>query len=490
LRFSVAEAWWYIGAWGVVKKTAEGIASFAVLIFRERDYVFQHKRIDGDKMNAYVRTYGCQQNVADSEKIKGVLENLGFGFTDDVNFADLVIFNTCAVRKHAQDRVLGNIGILKNIKLKRPSMKIIVCGCMSEQDGVADCIKSGYRFVDVVLGTDYLKKLPEIIRNLFSVGWRVSENCRVENIPAVRESKIKAWVPIMQGCDNFCSYCVVPYVRGREKSRDVDCILDEIKTLVAGGYKEITLLGQNVNSYGKGLKNDINFPRLLEKLDSIEGNYRLRFMTSHPKDATFELIDVMAQSRHICRHLHLPVQSGSDKVLALMNRKYTRKDYMKVVDYGKKLMPDLHFTSDVIVGFPGEKYSDFKKTLSIVRETRFLALFTFIYSPRPGTVAASMPDIVSYEEKSKWFSELLEIQGEISNEIYAGMLGKEYEILIESKIRDGLYFGRTSSNAGVEVESFEKNLTGKFATVKITCYNRTKLRGVVQKWEKDKNGNY
>ena len=293
---------------------------------------------------AFVRTYGCQQNVSDSEKIKGVLRRLGYGFTDNENLADLIVLNTCAIRQNAHDRVIGNIGILKNMKSKKPKVKIIVCGCMTEQDYAANRIKSIFPFVDVVLGTKYISILPEVIYNLL-IGSKVQvsklkgrDNDVFEGVPIERDSKIKAWVPIMYGCDNFCSYCVVPYVRGRERSRNPYDVVSEVKGLVEKGYKEITLLGQNVNSYGKHLDKEVSFPDLLEELDNINGEFRLRFMTSHPKDATKRLIDVIADSRHICRHIHIPFQSGNDRILKLMNRRYTRESYLEIVNYAKQKM--------------------------------------------------------------------------------------------------------------------------------------------------------
>lgn len=431
---------------------------------------------------AFVRTYGCQQNVSDSEKIKGVLKNLGYGFTDDENLSDLIVFNTCAIRQNAQDRVLGNIGILKKIKSKNPKVKIIICGCMTEQDYAANKIKSSYPFVDVVLGTKYLNVLPEVIYNLL-IGSKVqvnslesSDDYIFEDVPIDRDSKIKAWVPIMYGCDNFCSYCVVPYVRGREKSRKPEDIVSEVKGLIKQGYRDITLLGQNVNSYGKHLDEKVDFSDLLEMLDNLNGDFRLRFMTSHPKDASKRLIDVIAGSNHICSHIHLPFQSGNNRILKLMNRRYTRESYLEIVNYAKHKIPDLCLTSDIIVGFPGETYEEFLDTVSLIKEVGFASLFTFIYSPRNGTSASLMKDPVTYEEKSKWFSYLLKEQENVSLKIYEEMVGKTFEVLIESRIDDNLAVGKTSGNISVEVETLRQDLVGKFINVKITGYNKTKLK--------------
>jgi tRNA-2-methylthio-N6-dimethylallyladenosine synthase len=436
---------------------------------------------------AFVRTYGCQQNISDSERIKGVLQKLGYEFTDDENISDLIIFNTCAIRQNAQNRVLGNIGILKKIKSKNPNVKIIVCGCMTEQDYAANKIKNSYPFVDVVLGTKYLGILPEVVYNLL-----IGSKTQVHNLinmdnnesvfeggPINRDSKIKAWVPIMYGCDNFCSYCVVPYVRGREKSREPENIVSEVKILIDKGYKDITLLGQNVNSYGKHLREKVNFSDLLEMLDSLNGEFRIRFMTSHPKDATKKLIDVIAQSRHICSHIHLPFQSGNNRILKLMNRQYTRESYLEIVNYAKQKMPNVCLSSDIIVGFPGETYEEFLDTVSLIKEVKFTSLFTFIYSPRNGTPASLFEDSVPYEEKSKWFSYLLKEQENVSLKIYEEMVGKNFEILVESKINDQLLVGKTAGNILVEVETSQRNLIGKFINVKIINYNKTKLKAKI-----------
>ncbi len=439
-------------------------------------------RARGAVPKAYVRTYGCQQNVADGEKIKGMLSKIGFDFTEDDKEADLIIFNTCAIREHAEDRVFGNIGALKNLKRKNPSLLIAVCGCMMEQEHVAERIKKSFPFVNMVFGTHVIHELPKIMFNAITDSKRVfirgnEKSEIVEGLPVVRDGDLKAWVSIMYGCDNFCTYCVVPYVRGREKSRKSSYIIEEFKELVKQGYKEITLLGQNVNSYGKNLEEDINFSGLLRELDKIEGDYRIRFMTSHPKDATKELMDLIAGSKHICRHIHLPVQSGNDKVLSDMNRKYTRQKYKELIDYAKSIMPDVSFTSDIIVGFPGETYEEFKDTLSLIEEVEFTSLFTFIFSPRKGTKAEKMDDPISADEKSKWFTEMLKVQEEISSKNLLKTVGNEYRVLVEEyNDEEGILFGRLPSNVIVEFKG-EKNMVGTFQNVIIEESKKYVLKG-------------
>lgn len=433
---------------------------------------------------AVVRTYGCQQNVSDSEKIKGMLMCMGYELTDKNEDADFILFNTCAVREHAEDRVFGNVGALKSLKRKNKDLIIALCGCMMEQEHVADKIKTSFPFVDLLFGTQSLDHFPELAYKAMTEKTRVFERgienkYIAEDLPIHRDNKIKAFVPIMYGCDNFCSYCVVPHVRGRERSRNPEAIISEVRQLVASGYKDITLLGQNVNSYGKNVNEDVNFAKLLEEIDQIEGDYFLRFMTSHPKDATYELIDTMANSKHICKHLHLPVQSGSDRILKLMNRHYNRAKYMETVNYAKEKMPGLSLTSDIIVGFPGETYDDFKMTLSLIKDVGFSSLFTFIYSKRVGTKAAKMEDPVSYEEKSKWFKELLEVQEEMALKHTKSLVGKEIKVLVESKAsKQGMLTGRTEGNIIVDLAGKEE-LIGKFMNVKIIQATNWMVKGEI-----------
>ena len=427
----------------------------------------------GDEPLAYVRTYGCQQNVADSERIKGMLARAGYGFTENAEEADFILFNTCAVREHAEDRVFGNVGALKKLKRRHPQILIALCGCMMEQEHVAERIHRSFPFVGLVFGTHCMHIFPELLYNSLVDGSRLivrdnDDKLVHEGVPTLRDGSFKGWLPIMYGCDNFCTYCIVPYVRGRERSREPDIIIGEARDMIERGYKDITLLGQNVNSYGKGLSPRPTFAGLLSEIDKIEGDYWLRFMTSHPKDCTRELIDTIAQSKHVSLHLHLPFQSGSDRVLKAMNRHYTREKYLDIVKYAKSKIPDVSLTSDVIVGFPGETREDFEQTLSLIREVGFTSLFTFIFSPRKGTPAAVMDDPVSDEEKGSWFRELLAVQEEIAAERCSSMVGRVEKVLVEEKTKtEGRLCGRTSGNIIVEFDG-DDSLIGDFRNVKIT----------------------
>ena len=428
----------------------------------------------GETPKACVITYGCQQNVADSEKIKGMLELMGYDFTEDRLSAKLIIFNTCAVREHAEDRVFGNVGALKSYKRDNPDVVIALCGCMMQQKHIADKIKKSYPFVDLVFGTHNIHCLPELIYRALTGRKRVFEipdmdGAIAEGVPVKRDNDAKAWLPIMYGCNNFCTYCIVPYVRGRERSRSVENIVSEFRQLVSDGYKEITLLGQNVNSYGKDLIPRVSFSQLLRQLNDIDGDFRIRFMTSHPKDCTKELIETMAQCDKVAQHLHLPFQSGSDRVLKAMNRHYTREQYLELINYARELMGDeLSITSDIIVGFPGETYEDFKETLSLVEEVKATSLFTFIYSPRKGTPAAEMPDPIPAEEKSKWFKELTDLQERISAEQMALHKGRTYKCYVygKGKLSDNYVAARNDGNLIIEFEG-DDSLIGTFQTIKV-----------------------
>lgn len=436
----------------------------------------------GEKPLAFVRTYGCQQNVADSEKIKGMLQSSGFDFTDESENADFILFNTCAVREHAEDRVFGNVGALKNIKRRHPQILIALCGCMMEQEHVANRIYKSFPFVGLVFGTHSLHHFPELMYSSLVNGNRVFERGNddkkiYEGIPTHRDGTFKGWLPIMYGCNNFCTYCVVPYVRGRERSREKDIIVSEARDMIQSGFKDITLLGQNVNSYGKTLENPVSFAQLISEIDEIDGDYWLRFMTSHPKDCSKELIDAIAGSKHISKHLHLPFQSGSDRILKAMNRHYDRKKYLETIAYAKEKIENVSLTSDIIVGFPGETYEDFKETLSLIREVEFTSLFTFIFSPRVGTPAEKMDDPVPAEEKSKWFQELLDVQEEIAAKRCSSMVGKTEKVLIESvKEKTGELNARTSGNIIVELEG-DKSLIGTFQNAEITSARNWILKG-------------
>lgn len=423
---------------------------------------------------AFIETYGCQQNVSDSEKLKGMAEKMGFTITENANEADLIIFNTCAIRDSAEKKVYGKIGALKHFKNKKSSLLIVVCGCMPQQEHVADEIKKKYRHIDMVFGTHALYKFPEILYSAITEKERIFsiediDGIIAEGIPVKRESNIKAWVTIMYGCNNFCSYCVVPYVRGRERSRKPENIINEIKGLVDEGYKDITLLGQNVNSYGKDLELNIDFSDLLRLINDIDGEFRVRFMTSHPKDATKKLIDTIAECKKVSKHIHLPVQSGSDRILKLMNRHYIRESYLELIDYAKSKIDNLVLTSDIIVGFPTETEEDFNDTIDLIEKVRFDTLFTFIFSKRKGTSAEKMEGQITYEDKHKRFNILLKVQNDISKQINEAYSGKTVKVLAEgySETDKNMLTGRTDGNKIVNFSGSE-NLIGQFIDVEIT----------------------
>ncbi len=430
------------------------------------DYLFEHR-----SPLACVKTYGCQQNVSDSEHIKGMLAAMGFGFTESPDEADLILFNTCAVREHAEDRVFGNVGALKNLKRRKPHLLIVLCGCMVQQEHIAQKFYKSYPFVNLIFGTHVLYRFPELLCGVIEENKRrveipVEDGNLAEGIPVHRDGTFKAWLPIMNGCNNFCTYCIVPYVRGRERSRDPEAVLAEARELVAAGYKEITLLGQNVNSYGKGEAHGVDFPELLRRINAIEGDFLIRFMTSHPKDATKELFDTIAACEKVSRHFHLPFQSGSNRILKEMNRRYTREQYLELIAYARSVVPDISFTSDVIVGFPGETREDFEQTLSLIEEVGFVSLFTFIYSPREGTPAAVMPDPIDAKEKVAWFQEMTALQETLSAKRTAAMVGKTLKALIETEAGAFLE-ARLPDNVIVRVEG-DASLIGRHAMVEIT----------------------
>lgn len=423
---------------------------------------------------ACVRTYGCQQNVSDSEHMKGLLARMGFGFTDIAEEADLILFNTCAVREHAQDRVFGNVGALKTLKRRKPGLLIALCGCMVQQETVTRRIRDSYPFVGLVFGTHVLHRLPELMARALMGEKRVIEipqedGVVAEGLPVRRDGTFKAFLPIMYGCNNFCTYCIVPYVRGRERSRTPEAVTAEAEELVKQGYKDITLLGQNVNSYGKDLGENVDFPTLLEMANAIPGDFLLRFMTSHPKDATERLFDVMARCEKVAPVIHLPFQSGNTRVLQAMNRRYTREQYLDKVRALRARIPDVVLTSDVIVGFPGETTEEFEDTLSLVEQVRFDALFTFIYSPRKGTPAAEMPDPISKEEKSASFNRLVEAQNRISLEKHQAYIGTVQRCLVDGEGEDPRHnlTARTPGGRLVHLDG-DKGLIGQFVDVEIT----------------------
>ena len=434
---------------------------------------------------AFVHSYGCQQNVNDGERIKGVLVDIGYGLCDKPEDADLILFNTCAVREHAEQRVFGNVGALKKLKEKNPRLIIGVCGCMAQQKHIVDKLRASYPYVDLVFGVDGIDRLPAMLVERLHRGKRyletpVERNAVVEELPIRRDSGFRAWLPIMYGCDNFCTYCIVPYVRGREKSRKPGDILAEFRSLVEAGYKEITLLGQNVNSYGKGLEEQIDFSDLLNLLCTVPGDYHIRFMTSHPKDASHKLIDTIAAQPKLCKHLHLPVQCGSDRLLQQMNRHYTVEQYLELIDYARKTVPGITFSSDIIVGFPGETEEDFVKTLELVRKVGYMQLFTFIYSKRTGTKAAEMPDPTPRKEKTDRMTRLLKVQDEIAIDLVRQQVGQTVRVLVEGYGRsDGTLSGRLDNNLTVEFAA-DPALMGSYAQVHLTGARATVLLGELE----------
>ena len=438
---------------------------------------------------AVVDTYGCQQNESDSEILRGWLAQCGYILTQDESVADLVAVNTCAVREHAELRVLGNVGALAHNKEKNPELIVCVGGCMTQQESMKEKIKNSFRMVDMVFGPHEVWQFPELLLKTMErhgrrgnksrlIAAQPSDGIIAEALPRQRDSSVKAWLSIMNGCDNFCAYCIVPYVRGRERSRRPEDILAEARELAAQGYKDITLLGQNVNSYGKGLEEGVDFPDLLAQLDKLDGDFVLRFMTSHPKDATEKLFRVMGQSEKCAHHIHLPLQSGSDRILKAMNRRYDRAKYLEKVAQARKYMPDLVLTTDIIVGFPGETEEDFRDTLSLVEEVGFDAMFTFIYSPRKGTPAASLPDPVTRAEKQVWFDQLVDTANRISGEKHAAYVGKTFRVLVDGTTTDPArnLSARTKGGRLVHMAG-DGSLVGQFVNVKITSSSTWALFG-------------
>ena len=435
---------------------------------------------------AYVETYGCQQNEADSEKIRGLLIESGYAITDTAEGADVVVMNTCAIREHAEQRVFGNLGALTHTKRRHPGQKIFLCGCMAGQAHVVERIKKSYPHVDGVFSTHHLWQFPELLHRVLNTGKRTyfvedEPGSIAEGLPQQRDSKLKAWVSIMYGCNNFCTYCIVPYVRGRERSRKWEDILAECRGLVESGVKDITLLGQNVNSYGKDLDQGVDFADLLAKLAEIPGDFRIRFMTSHPRDASKKLFDTMASSPKIAKQLHLPFQSGSSRVLKAMNRHYDREKYLEAVRYAKSVMPDLVLTSDVIVGFPGETEEEFEETISLIEEVRYDSLFTFIFSPRKGTPAATMEDPTPKEEKNRRFDRLCAVQNAISEQIHNAYIGKTLLCLVDGTDKDDL----TARTEGGRLVRFQgcADLIGTFVPITITGATTWSLTGCLAEKE-------
>ena len=438
---------------------------------------------DEKSLLAMVDTYGCQQNEADSEKIRGYLAEMGFGFTQDEFEADIIVVNTCAVREHAEMRVLGNVGALNHTKKAKPGQIICVCGCMVQQEHMARKIRMSYPIVDLVFGPHELWRFPELLLEVLEKHKRVfaiekDDGAVAEGIPLWRDGKVKAWLSIMYGCNNFCSFCIVPYVRGRERSRQPEDIVREAEQLIADGYKDITLLGQNVNSYGKDLDREVDFADLLRMINAIPGDFLIRFMTSHPKDATEKLFRTMAECEKCARQLHLPVQSGNDRILKVMNRHYDSASYLKKLELARSYMPDLVVTTDIIVGFPGETEEEFNDTLRLCEKARYDAMFTFIYSKRVGTPAASMPDPYSREEKQVHFDALTATANRISAEKHKEYEGKTVRVLVDGETGREEYNLSSRTNGGRLVHlKGDTSLIGQFINVRITASNTWALYG-------------
>ena len=453
---------------------------------RQREFTEKIKELHiqrGKTVRALVDTFGCQQNVADSQHIMGMLEAMGCEFVTEPAEADIIVLNTCAIRDHAEKRVYGNLGALTHTKKANPEQIICLCGCMAQRPEVAEKVRQSYRHVDLVFGPQALWKFPELLWQVYTRRGRVfsvadEHGSIAEGMPVVREGRTRAWVSIMYGCNNFCSYCIVPYVRGRERSRDPEQIIREVRELAAEGYKEITLLGQNVNSYGKDLGTGYDFADLLSALDEIPGDYLIRFMSSQPKDASFKLFDTMARCKHVAKQLHLPVQSGCDRVLRAMHRPYDKARYLELITYARKVMPELVLTSDVIIGFPGETEEEAMETVALVEQVRFDALFTFIFSPRPGTPAAKMEDPIPRAEKQVWFDRLCDAQNKISEEIHAQYVGHTLRCLIDGESGDSRWplTARTAGGRLVHLVG-DKAAIGTYHDVKITDSNTWALFG-------------
>ena len=430
-----------------------------------------------------ILTYGCQMNVHESEKLAGILEANGYEACGNAVEADIVVFNTCAIRENAEQKIFGNIGELKNIKLVKPEMIIAIGGCMSQQDKYADEIMKRFPYVDIVFGTHNLGDFENLLKSRVSTNKRVSAIVEEEEISVrdamkpVRTSGVNAWVNIMYGCNNFCTYCIVPYVRGREVSRPEKDILIEVESLLKEGYKQITLLGQNVNSY-KGYNENgeqIDFARLLKDIDAFDYEFRLRFMTSHPKDLSSDVIDAIAESKHVCHGIHLPVQSGSDKVLASMNRRYTKEKYLKLVEEIRTKIPDAELTTDIIVGFPGETEEDFLDTLDVIEKSRYMQIFGFIYSKRKGTVAEKMEGHIDIKTKKERLSRLLALKNSIIDEQAKNMVGKTYRVLAES-FENGKIYGSLDSGKTISFEGTE-NCVGEFVDVVVVSARKSVIYG-------------
>lgn len=460
-------------------------------IKKQREYIYKIKELNrrfaakhGRMPLANTETYGCQQNENDTERIRGILKEADFDFCENADRADVVIYNTCAVRENAEQKVFGRLGILKHIKESKPDMIIGICGCMVQQEHITEKIKKVHPQVDLVFGTHALYSFPELLYKAMTkrkgniIDIHNSDGVIAEDMPILRDYTQKAWVSVMYGCNNFCSYCIVPYVRGRERSRTKEAILKEVKELVKNGCSEISLLGQNVNSYGKDLDEDIDFAGLLRLVNNIPGVERIRFMTSHPKDLSDSLIDAIAECDKVCKQLHLPVQAGNNRVLKEMNRKYTKEQYLEKIQKVKERIPNISLSTDIIVGFPTETIEDFEDTIDVIRKVEYDNIFSFIYSPREGTPAAKMKFVLSDDEIHENFNRLLEVQNEISKKKNDEYVGRIERVLVDgtSKNNEEMLSGRCDSSKIVNFKG-NKSLIGKYVNVKITEAHTWSLNG-------------
>ena len=431
----------------------------------------------------FLHSFGCQQNVSDGERILGLLFKMGYGVTEDMTAADLIIYNTCAVRENAELKVYSLVGNLKRLKEQNPDLIIGLCGCMAQQEKTVEKIRKSYRHVDLIFGTFALRELPRLLYSVLTEKKPVSDiteyDCAVpEDITPLR-SGFKASVPVMYGCNNFCSYCIVPYVRGRERSREPEAVLNEVKQLADSGYKEIMLLGQNVNSYGKNLVKPLTFAELLREINKIDGDFKVRFMSSHPKDASNELIDAIIDCEKVCKHMHLPLQSGNNRVLEAMNRRYTAEKYLEIIDYARSRISDFSFSTDIIVGFPNETEEDFLDTLKIVERVEYDNIFSFIYSKRSGTKAAEIDDKISDEEKGIRMRRLLDVQREITDRRFRRFIGRTLTVLFDSESKtEGYCSGKCDEFIIVEAKA-DTSVIGARKRVKVTEAFNWALRGEI-----------
>ena len=467
--------------------TEEQMKEQKAYIMRLKEDNMRYAAEYGHTRRALTETYGCQQNENDTERIRGMLKEAGFEFIEDSKKADVIIYNTCAVRENAEQKVFGRLGLLKPIKERRRNMVIGVCGCMVQQEHITEKIKKSHEHVDLVFGTHALYKMPELLYKAINSRKTVidiedSKGAIAEDIPIMREDAKKAWVSVMYGCNNFCTYCIVPYVRGRERSRTPEAVISEVKELVAEGCSEITLLGQNVNSYGKDLDIDIDFADLMRMVNDIEGVERIRFMTSHPKDLSDKLIQTMAECDKVCKQLHLPFQAGSNKILKQMNRRYTKEEYLEKIAKVKKAIPNISLSTDVIVGFPTETNEDFEETLDVLRKVEYDNIFSFIYSRREGTPAAKLDFVLTDEEIHKNFDRMLEVQNEISLKKNKEYVGRIERILVDgaSKTNPDVLSGRCDSSKIVNFKG-DESLIGKYIDVRITEAHTWSLNGELVK---------